>query len=83
VELHHVDGHGPDPDRAVTSPFDDALDMAVIVFLSELAPMCPASAPRRTGKQPELVRSVGEEKRWSDVVRSLATQVGEAAESNS
>jgi 6-phosphogluconolactonase (cycloisomerase 2 family) len=33
-------------------------------FSSESATICPASAPRRTGKRPELLRPIGYKRRW-------------------
>jgi len=54
-----------------------------VVVLTEMATICPASAPRRTGKRPELVRSVEEKKRWSDALMQPARKVTGASESNS
>src|SRR6266545_238465 len=41
----------------------------------QMATLCPASAPRRTGKRPEVIRVVKHKKCWSDALSRSTPQV--------
>src|SRR6266508_2241416 len=51
--------------------------------LHDALPICPASAPRRTGKLREVIRALGYKKHWSDPLSSTSPQVAETRETDS
>jgi hypothetical protein len=73
----------PDLSSPVGSPARTCNPGGWLRVLAKLATICPASAPRRTGNQRELIRPAGDNYRWSDGLSLATPQVAETSESNS
>jgi len=60
-----------------------SFDMATESLSLKMVTICPASAPRRTGKPWELIRRIELQKRWSDVESRFSPQVAETQATDS